>query len=259
MDKKQGGHAQEISSVKKALRILRSFSMEEPEKKISDLAQSLGMNKSTVSRLMSTLASEGFVTKDEETQKYRLGYSVLALSGIVTSNLEIHREAAPVLEQLTRETGETSHLVVLDGVSVVYLDKIECKHPVRIFSHLGKRNPAYCTSSGKVILAHRDEKTVQRVIDHGLERYAANTITDPETLKKELERIREQGYAYSINEIFDGVSSIAAPIRDYLGRVYYAVSIAGPVQRIHRHNIPELAKKVMEAGAEISRKMGYRK
>lgn len=256
--KPSNGNIQEIASVKKAMRILRSFSMDEPEKKISELSASLNMNKSTVSRLMSTLANEGFVTKDEETQKYRLGYSVLSLSGIITSNLEINREAAPVLSQLTKETGETSHLVVLEGINIVYLDKIECKHPVRIFTHLGRSNPAYCTSSGKAILAHREPELVERVIENGLERYASNTITDSKELYRHLEQVKKQGFDYSVNEFHEGVSSVAAPIRDYSGKVYYAVSVVGPIQRIHQHNMQEIAKKVMKAGDEISKRMGYR-
>src|SRR4051794_38694643 len=89
-----------LSSEKKALRILKSFTMDEPEKKISDLAATLGLNKSTVSRTMTTLASEGFVFKDPESKKYRLGLSILSLSGIVNSNMDIYRESQPVLNKL---------------------------------------------------------------------------------------------------------------------------------------------------------------
>lgn len=247
-----------LSSVTNALRILKSFSMDEPEKKITDLATTLGLGKSTVSRLMATLANEGFVDKNPETQRYRLGLSILSLAGVCTSNFEIHQEAMPVLHKLLEKTGETSHLAILEGEEVIYLHKVESNHPVRAFTHLGKRNPAYCTSSGKVMLAYSDPKMVESVISKGLEPYTKNTITDPDKLRKVLAEIREQGYAISSEEIFEGVTSIAAPVRDYTGKVIASVNIVGPLQRLNRNTIPSNIKKVVAAGNEISEKLGYR-
>ena len=132
-----------LSSVKNALRILNSFTMDEPEKKVSDISSSLGLNKSTVSRTMATLASEGFVFKDPETKKYRLGFSILTLSGIINSNMDIVRESQPILNKLVETLGETAHISIFDHLEVVYLQKVECNHPVRFLTHVGKRNPPY--------------------------------------------------------------------------------------------------------------------
>lgn len=246
-----------LTSVKNALRILRSFSTDEPEKRISDLAVSLGLAKSTVSRLMSTLASEGFVMKDPETQKYRLGLTILTLSGIITSNLEINKEASPVISQLANDVGESAHLAILEGVDTVYIHKVECSHPVKVLTHLGKRNPAYCTSSGKVLLAYSEEEVIKQVIENGLHPYAKNTITDPGKLWSILKKIRKQGYALSKDELLEGVTSIAAPVRDYTGQVVAAITITGPNQRITEHKIPIYAKKVIDAGKEASSRLGY--
>jgi IclR family KDG regulon transcriptional repressor len=246
-----------LSSVQNALRILRCFSMEEPEKKITDLAVSMGLAKSTVSRLMSTLASEGFVVKDPVTQRYRLGVSVLALSGIVTTHLEIHREAQPILRKLVDQVGETAHLVVLEGVEVVYLHKVECNHPVRLFSHAGKKNPAYCTSSGKAILAFQKDHVVNQVIEHGLKRYTDHTITNPEELRSVLKQVNKQGYSVSIEEFMEGVSSIGIPIWDYTDQVVASITITGPSQRINRRKIPLYIKKLKESGMDLSLKLGY--
>lgn len=246
-----------LSSVQNALRILRSFTMEEPEKRISDLAASLGLSKSSVSRLMSTLASEDFVTKDTDSQRYRLGLSVLALSGVVTSHLEIYREAQPILQDLVEHLGETAHIAVLEGTDTVYLHKVECKHPVQILSHIGKRNPAYCTSSGKVLMAYQDEDFTEEVIQQGLQPFTKNTITDEQTLRSQLQTIKEQGFAYSKNEILDGVVSIAAPVRDYTSNVVAAITVVGPAQRIQHYNIRRYAKKIMNASMEISDRLGY--
>ncbi|MBB6445234.1 IclR family transcriptional regulator [Bacillus benzoevorans] len=246
-----------LSSVKNALRILNSFTMEESEKKISDISTSLGLNKSTVSRTMATLASEGFVYKDPETKKYRLGFSILTLSGIINSNMDIYKESQPVLNKLVEHIGETAHISILDHLEVIYLQKVECNHPVRFLTHVRKRNPAYCTSSGKVILAHSGDDLVKAIIDNGLKKYTRNTITDPDKLRAHLKEIREMGYAYSVEEFSEGVITIAAPIYDYTGRVIAALSVVGPKQRIQQHKIPAIAKKVMSASLEISQNMGY--
>lgn len=246
-----------LSSVKNALRILRSFSIDEPEKRVSDLAAELNLSKSTVSRLLATLASEDFVTKDSETNRYKLGVSVLALSGVVTQNLEIYREAQPILNDLVDKLGETAHLAVLDGMETLYIHQVECKYPVRILTHLGKRNPVHCTSSGKVLLAYQDEAFIQKVIERGLEPLTKHTITDPDVLKKQLETIKEQGFSHSKHELLQGVVSIAAPIRDYTEKVVAALTVVGPEQRIPNYKIRPYAKQVMNASMEISDRLGY--
>ncbi|MDT8859696.1 IclR family transcriptional regulator [Alkalihalobacillus sp. MEB130] len=247
-----------LSSVKNALRILRRFSMEESELKITDLAKDLDLGKSTVSRLMSTLASEGFVEKNPDNQRYRLGLSILSLASVCTSNFEIHKEAMPVLHSLVEKTGETSHLAILDGLDVIYLHKVESKHHVRAFTHIGKRNPAYATSSGKIMLAYNEEQFVDRTVERGFEQFTNNTITNRSQLLKALKEVRTKGYALSIEEIFEGVVSIAAPVRDYTGQVIASVNIVGPMQRLNERTIPVHTKKVVEAGKQISERLGYR-
>src|SRR3954462_8520840 len=186
-----------LSSVKNALRILNSFTMDEPEKKVSDISSSLGLNKSTVSRTMATLASEGFVFKDPETKKYRLGLSIPTWSGILNSNMDIPRESQPILNKLVDTLDETAHMEIFDHLEVLYLQKVECNHPVRFLTHVGKRNPPYCTSSGKVLLAFSSEEVIDQVINKGLQKFTKNTITSPEKLRAHLKTVRESGYASS--------------------------------------------------------------
>lgn len=254
----QSQDAHYLSSVKNALRILRSFTMEEPEKKVSDLATLLGLNKSTVSRTMSTLASEGFVYKNPETNKYRLGFSILTLSGIVNSNMDIYRESIPVLNKLVESTGETSHISIMDHLDVIYVHKVECNHPVKVLTHVGRRNPLYCTSSGKILLAYsKDEHLLEKVIEGKLKKFTKNTITNPKHLKEHLKEVRENGYAYTVEEYTEGVSSIAAPVYDYQGHVIAAIAIVGPKQRIQSQKVNSLAKRVISAANDISYRMGY--
>src|SRR5690625_1188624 len=152
MNKKKN-EPQRLSSVTNALRILKSFSTFEPSKRVTDLAESLGLAKSTVSRLLATLASEGFVFKDQKSNEYQLGLSVLTLGGILTNNLDIHKEAAPVLNKLVNNTGETAHLAIIDGIDTIYIHKEECNHPVRILYHLYRRYLSYCNSICNEIIA----------------------------------------------------------------------------------------------------------
>jgi len=256
MDKKNN-EPQRLSSVTNALRILKSFSTFEPSKRVTDLAESLGIAKSTVSRLLATLANEGFVIKDEKSNEYKLGVSVLTLGGILTNNLDIHKEAVPVLNKLVNDTGETAHLAILDGIDTIYIHKEECNHPVRILTHLGRRNPSYCTSSGKVLLAFNNNNLVEQVIENGLVSHMHNSITNPNKLRAELEMIQEVGYAVSTEELTEGTRSVAAPIKDHTGKVVSAVTIVGPIQRITNNKIPALSKAVIQAGVEASERLGY--
>ncbi|MHA6250796.1 IclR family transcriptional regulator [Oceanobacillus sp. CAU 1775] len=255
----KNNNPQILSSVSNALRILKSFSTFEPTLKVSQIAESHNLAKSTVSRLLSTLAHEGFVEKDKKTGAYKLGLSVLTLGGIVTNNLEIHKEASPVMNKLVTDTGETAHLSILDGLDTIYIHKEECNHPVRILTHLGRKNPAYCTSSGKVLLAFTEGNLVEEIISKGLKKYTSNSITDPNKLREEMELIRQRGYAISTEELTEGTRSVAAPIRDYTGKVVSAINVVGPLQRMKDYRIPDIAKKVVFASEEASERLGYDK
>lgn len=257
INKEQQGN--QLSSVKNAMRILQSFSMDEPEKRISDIAKSLQLNKSTVSRTMSTMASEGFVIKDPETQKYRLGLSILSLSGIINTNMDIYQESMPVLNKLVETCGETAHISVLENHEVIYLQKVECNHPVRFLTHVGKRNPAYCTSAGKVLLAFSDEGITDAIIANGLQPYTEETITDPDELRTHLKQVREMGHSYSFEELSEGVISIGTPIFDYTGKIVAALSVVGPKQRIHSGKIQSILHHTLRASSEVSSRLGYRK
>jgi DNA-binding IclR family transcriptional regulator len=242
--------------VKNGLRILRLYTMERPEWGVTEIAGSLGLNKSTASRLIGDLCKEGYLEKNSATGKYRLGLSLLTLSGVVQSTLEIAREAMDTLERLVDTLQETAHVSILENANVTYLCKVDCKHPVRLMSHVGKLNPACCTSSGKILLAELSEQEVRELYANGLPKMGPQSVETIEELLEDLRTVREQGYAVCIDEMHEDSVSIGAPIRDYTGRVIASVSIVGPRQRITAAKIPEFAKAVVEAGKEISRKLG---
>ena len=246
-----------LSSVKNGLRILRLFSVEAPELGITEISKQLGLHKTTVHRLLTVLEKEGFVEKNKKNRKYRLGLSILHLSGVVDLHTEIFKDALPVLHALMNESGEAVHLSVLEDNRVVYLYKIECPHPVRLLSYIGRSNPCTCTSSGKVMLAFRPKATVENILRRGLPKYGPNSVTDPKEFVSQLAAIRQKGYAVCIDELHEGATSIAAPIRDYSGEVVAAVSIVGPNQRITPASIPRLIGLTCQAAHEISSLLGY--
>ncbi|MEC1347260.1 IclR family transcriptional regulator [Bacillus haynesii] len=245
-----------LGSVKNALRLLQSFTLDTPEKKLTELASSLGLGKSTVSRLLSTLESEGFVMKDPESRRYKLGLSVLQLNTIVNSTLEINRESQPVLKQLTEETGETSHIAMRRGLSVVYLNRTECPRPVELLSYIGRQNPMHCTSSGKVLLAFDEDGILDEYVKEGLKSCTKQTITDGDKLRDVLKTVKENGFDVSCGEFIDGVTSISAPVRNHAGRVLYAVSVVGPAKRIKARQ-EKIVYQVKKAARDISERIGY--
>ena len=253
-DKKKNSN---LSSVGNALSILNCFSVEQPEKRVTDIAQELGLGKSTVSRLLATMASEGYVKKDLETQKFSLGLRILSLASTLTSNLEIVREARPVLQQLVQETSESAQIAELEGNRMIYVDQVKCKQPIRILAHIGRINPIYCTSSGRLLLAYQSEQRQQEVLNGELIKYTPNTEIDPVKIQKDLETIRKQGYCILTNEFIEGIVSISAPIWDYREKVISAISVVGPITRITPEKLIFCRTRVQNASREISKKMGY--
>ncbi|MET3289202.1 UNVERIFIED_CONTAM: DNA-binding IclR family transcriptional regulator [Brevibacillus sp. OAP136] len=247
--------ANRYSSLENALRLLNVFSMDEPELGITEMADKLGIANSTVYRLVSTLMSEGFIAKDRQTNLYRLGTSVLALGHYVQSNLPLCKAALSGLTALVQQTNETAHIGILKGDDIIYISKVECSHPVRLLSHVGKRNPCHCTSSGQVLMAYQSPQKVDEYLQKSLTTYSSKTITDPEALRRLFHKIKQQGYALSVEELHTGVTSIAAPITDSKGKIVAAVTIAGPIQRMNHNTIPGLIKMVVQTGKEISKRL----
>ncbi|MED4988048.1 IclR family transcriptional regulator [Parageobacillus toebii] len=244
-----------FSSLENALRLLNLFSMDETELSIADISKRLNIGKSTTHRLLQTLKSEGFIKKDPKTNLYSLGTSLLAMKKIILSRFSICQIAFPFLKELVNLSGESAHIATLWDTDIIYLNKLECDHPVRLLSYIGKRNPAFCTSSGQAILAYQSKDTIENVIKKGLTPFTSKTITSPQKFLEKLSRIKQQGYALSMEELHEGVASISAPIWNRNGEVRYSVSIAGPIQRINENSVPHLAQLVVKTAKLLSLKM----
>jgi len=245
-------------SIDRALQILELFSLEKPEWGITEISKALNIYKSNVHNVLTTLAEKGFVVKDSNTNKYKLGIKFFELGSIVIKNMDLRKIAHPYIEELSKEFNETVHLGVLDKGRVVSIEGEESDKSLCSHIEIGKRTPLHCTAIGKAIMAYLSENEINFTIrEKGLEKFTENTITTKKELENEFKKIREQGFAVDNMEHEEGVQCVAGPIRDYTGKVIASMSISGPAFRINENDIPIIAKKVKEYCDCISEEMGY--
>jgi len=248
-----------LSSVANAILLMKTFSDEQSELGISALAERLGLAKSTVHRLASTLVEAGMLEQNKETGKYRLGLAVFELGSLVRRKIDISLEAKPWLMTLREQTGETVDLSILDHGGVVCVNFLESKNVNRISSGVGLRKPVHCTAEGKALIAFQPASTIDRIVGGGtVERRTPRTLIDPGPLKEELANIRARGYATDDEEYELGVRSIAAPIRDDSGNSVAAVGVTGPKQRLTKTRLLAIVPFVTAAAKAISLRLGGR-
>ncbi|MEW2354115.1 IclR family transcriptional regulator [Spirillospora sp. NPDC029432] len=218
-------------SLERGLAVLSAFSETGPVLGIADISRAVGLTRSTTHRYVSTLARLGFVRQDPGTRKYSLGPRVIDLGFAALSSMEMTRVAAEPLQALADETGYAASMAVLDGPDIVYVERRRSRRPgglgVDLNLHVGSRLPAYCTSMGKMLLAHREPAALRRLLDRTtLARRGPNTITGRERLISALAGVRAAGIAVNDEELAPGLRSIAAPVRDRSGTVVAAINVA---------------------------------
>ncbi len=248
-----------VESLARGLSVLSSFSEERPTLSLTDISRRLQLNKTTTFRLLTTLETLGYLQRDRQTKLYQPALEVLRLGFVVLSGLEVKQVAAPYLRQLVDEVEETVNLAVLDNHEVVYIDRIGGKHMLNVQRPIGSRLPAYCTSTGKSILAFLPPEQLEAALAATIwESLTKNTITTPEALKKYLALVRRRGFADSNGEMIPELRAVAAPIRQYDGQVVATINISVPSHRTsHKKLIDEFGPRVIEAAQQISKALGY--
>ena len=246
-----------LQTIEKASEVLALFNREHSEWGVREVAEALGLAKSSAHDLLTSLEQVGLLGKNDE-GRYRLGWRLVTLSETLLATTELRREARPIIEELADQYRETIHLAVLDDTKVVYVDKLEGKQAVRVeLTALGTRLYAHCSALGKVLLAYEPEENVKRIIKaEGLPRFTANTITDANELEETLVKVRKQGYATDQEEILPDLCCIGAPIHNHTGYVIAAISMSLPAYRFQRSQA-EFRKAVMRTGKLISERLGY--
>lgn len=247
-----------VVSVKRAVAILRSFSLEEPELGVTELSRRLKVHKSTVSRLLYTLQEEGIVDRNAETRKFRLGVGLLGLANLVLLQNNLRQIARPILVQLSESTQETVNLAIYEDDEAINIEQVT--PPQRRISSIGwvgRHTPLHASSTGKVLLAYRSEKEMNDYFHNPLTRYTENTITDAKKLHAELKKTIQRGYATGIEELEIGLTAVAAPIRNHTGQVIAALSVSGPSYRLPIIRLEEVSQEVIESALVISLELGY--
>jgi DNA-binding IclR family transcriptional regulator len=224
---------------------------------IDELAEQLKLTRSNVHRTLQTLAHARYLVKDEATGSYQGSMKLFELGAQQLARYSVRRFAPPFMRALAEESGETVHLSVLDGFHVVYIDKIDSPQPVRSYTAIGGRAPAYGVATGKAMLAYQPDGYLERYAD-ALVRHTAATITSLPVLKDELARVTRTGYAINRGEWRESVGGLAVPVFNGLNQVVAALGISGPLERLSPARLNELAPAVKKYAAEISRSMGYR-
>ena len=220
-----------------------------------ELAAAASLPEATTHRLL-TVLDELKVVRVGEGNRWRVGRHLLELGAAYLDSVEIRSEARTLMKELTAETGETCALGILDEDRVVYIEKIDSPHPVRMHSAIGRSNPAVSSSLGRAILAMAPASVVQRALA-GIPEPTDHTITYAEELLAEFERCRERGYSVDDAQNEPGIRAVGAPVLDYRGRPVAALSLAGPEQRVPAGRLDELGQAAAEAARELSARLGY--
>lgn len=245
-----------VQSIERALSILESLARRPQGFGVTELGQLLGLHKSTIHRLLSTLLAYGYVEQDPETERYRLGLKLVALAMELLNTLDFRKEAIPYLKELVEISRETVQLAVLDCGEVVVVERDHSPEAVTV--NLGLRGQVHCTAEGKVLLAYLPREEVIAILKHqGMPQHTVNTITDLNSMLSHLEKVRTQGYAINAEEFVEGVRAVAAPVFNHNGKVIAAVSISGPTSRLTLERVGRLVTVLKEACFSISSRLGY--
>lgn len=247
--------SESIRAVERALDILMCFSSTTNELTMTQIAEKVGMNKSTVHRFLATLEAKRFVQRDPITAMYQPGNRLLQIAFLTLEKKSLDEIALPYMKKLNEMHRETITLAILDDSDVVYSSVLESPQTVKLAAKPGQRLPAFCTASGKVMMAYSKEAVVQKIFNNGFPEYTKFTIRSTETLLHIFQLVRERGFAYSEQEFEEGINAVAAPILDKDKRPVAAIAVAGPAYRLTLERMLEIGPSVSNAGKELSQEL----
>lgn len=245
-----------IPNLRNACRILKLLARTTDGTKAADIARTLRIPVTTTLRIMATLQLEGLVRKDEG--RFELGPVLIQLGNASLAGTEIRTTALPILEKLTAQIAETSHLAIpCDGRSLIVAVQ-DSPHPLRAASRPGFLADLYCSSTGKTLLAFLHYPRLDELIGRTpLPKRTPHTLSTPAEIRREIELIRKRGYSVDDEEFHAGVRCLAAPVYNAHGTVIAAIGITASTVRFTPARIPEMAVAVQAAAAELSRLLGY--
>ncbi len=235
----------------KGLGLLEVLARSERPLGVTELATRIGIGKSNVHRLLQALVELGYVRRDPAGGSYAASIRLWELGSAVLANLDLRRAARAWMEWLLERTRETVHLSVLDGDEVVYVHKLDSPEPVRAYSQIGGRAPAHCVATGKALLAWQPAPHLA-ALSQRLRAWSPRTLTDAGEFLREMERVRQQGYAVNRGEWRETVGGLAAPVRDPSGQVVAALGVSGPIDRLRPSGYKALSADVIRAADGVT-------
>ena len=257
MDTKKSSN---IKSVVKAISIIELLVTSQQPISLSEMSRKLGMARSTVHGLASTLLDLGYLAQNIETGHYELGVKLYEVGNAVSVYWQEKAVAKEYITRLIEKLKETVHMAKLVDGKVLYIDKQESTHSIRIVTETGVKLPAHCTGVGKVLLAYLSKSELEQILKRNpLESSTEKTISDKDALIKELEKIRKNGFAYDDQEFMIGLKCVAVPIFNHNNKVVAALSVSAPVSRMQGAYIEEIKQELIRTGQEISTKLGCTK
>ena len=243
-------------AVLRAISLLKVFTDGRPEWGLADLAEEVGLNKTTTYRLLTALESEALLERRSESETYRLGSGIITLGGIALRANDLRVLCQPELKKLAAAAQETASLELLTGAEVFVLDEVYGDRVMSGGQEIGTRWPVHATSSGKVMLAYLSSDELTAVLINPLPTVTPHTIIDHDVLLMELAQIRQRGYAVADEELEIGLVAIAAPLFNYDNQAVAAISLAGPKSRLSPDWLADISPTILAASQRISKHLG---
>ncbi len=244
------------SSLHHALDTLEAFQYGSKDFSARELHQMLGIPRATQYRLLRVLEQRGYLRRDSQSGRYKLGYKILQLSASAQEQIELVDLAQGVLQRMWGEAKETTHLAVLDGVEVMYLRVLESPTPHQFVLRAGIRAPSHCVSPGRAMLAFAPGEKVEEVIAAGLKPLTDRTVLTAEGLRERLADVRRRGSSVNRGQWRERGGGVSAPVFDYRGEAVAAVGLSGPIDRLTEDRIPVLGRIAVRGAEEISKALG---
>ncbi len=258
MTRQANSARKKIGALQRALDILGLFDARTAELGNTEIADALGLHKSTVAGLIYTLEANGYLEQNPATRKYRLGLKLLERASILLNHLELRQTARPHLEALRNVCNESVNLGVQDGADVVYIERILGSHALGMRSEVGKRTLLHSTALGKALLAWLPPAELPGIVaELKFQPVTAKTILDPARYIQSLHETRARGFAIDDEENEIGGRCVAAPVFDYTGNPVAAVSVSMPSQRASDATLAQIGERVRETARAISYSLGY--
>ena len=248
-----------VQSLARAFGIMEEVARSRDGISLAELSKRVGLHNSTTFHLVKTLVSLGYIRQIKDTKRYRIGRPLFALAASALDEIEMVSLAMPVLEDLSRETGEGGHFAVRMGNSVVVIARTAAPGAFQLAERVGVVRPAHCTALGKVILAAlRDDQLDRFLARVELTPVTPRSITEPRALKKDIDGVRRSGIAFDDGEFNPEVRCVGVPVKDFTGQVIGAIGISGPIWRLSIQALQSRAVTVQAAAKRLSAEFGYR-